>query len=239
MEEKKMLKLFNHVPYRKLNLKLAFIFFLIFNILMIYFKHQSQNDAFQKIELNLYLYDRPNPNLTVSAPIVNKARIDRLFRILLDKEKVYGSFLDKLGVISFSQLIRSDLSNLKNFDKRALEYLQVIDGQLQATDKFVQDLKEVSRDYSFNSEHERALKPEARNMLDVIMVTGDKKYYKPLTEAIHNVKEHFKRTQIIIYDLGLTENMRKSVSVRVVNFKFLYYLVYFAFRFLKCVKAVS
>lgn len=239
-----MLKqLVNHLPYRRFNLKLAFVFFLIFDTLMIYLTHQSQkSDAFQKIDLNLYLYDRPNPNLTVSAPIVNKARIDRLFRILLDKEKVYGSFLDKLGVISFGQSIRSDLSNLENYDERTLEYLQVIDGQLVATDKFVQDLKEVSRDYSFNSEHERAFKPDAGNMLDVIMVTGDKKYYKPLTEAIQNVKEHFKRTKIIIYDLGLTENMRKSVSVRVENFEIseFFILMYFALRFLKCVRiAVS
>ena len=215
-----MLKqLTNNVPYRRINVKLAFILFSIFIILRIFLQNQSQmSSALQKIGPNDNLYKKPDPNLAVSAPIVNKVRIDRLLRILFVKEKIYGSLLDKLGVISFSQLIRSNLSNLEYYNKKALEYLQVIDGQLLATDKFVQHLKDVSHDYSFNSEHEETFKPVTRNKPDVIMITGDKKYFKPLTEVIQNIKEHFKSIMIIIYDLGLTEKMRKSVSLLFVNF---------------------
>ncbi len=101
------------------------------------------------------------------------------------------------------------------YGEEARLYLQVVDGELQATDRFLRDLRAVSHNYSFRSygEGQRSrVETKGLNQPEVIMLTADKKYFQPLTEVIRNIQEHFQpEVRIIIFDLGLTHRMRTLV----------------------------
>ena len=73
-------------------------------------------------------------------------RINKLFRILIDKEKDYVTVLDKLELPSFQKIKNNE--KIKNFEYN--DYLKVINNNLVATDKFVSYLNNLSDIHSFN-----------------------------------------------------------------------------------------
>ena len=73
-------------------------------------------------------------------------RINKLFRILIDKEKDYVTVLDKLELPSFQKIKNNE--KIKNFKYNY--YSKVINNNVVASDKFLNYLNNLSDIYSFN-----------------------------------------------------------------------------------------
>ena len=87
---------------------------------------------------------------------IGAERINRLFKILTDKEKIYGEVLKNLNFISFTDLVSFDKNknisrnNSKTFFNTEIEkYLRVENSQVVATDEFIVYLNAKSDLYSF------------------------------------------------------------------------------------------
>ena len=77
-------------------------------------------------------------------------RINRLFDILYLKENETDNYsiLNKLGLISFKDLLNDNLQD-SQFDDEIKKYLKIDDSRISATDNFVEYLYEISNRYSF------------------------------------------------------------------------------------------
>ena len=56
------------------------------------------------------------------------------------------------------------------------------------------------------------LKKNEIKVKPVILTASNKKYYQSLEANIYSIHTHFKDYDLIVYDLGLTEQMRQKVS---------------------------
>jgi hypothetical protein len=100
------------------------------------------DDSFQKNEITKNVKKIKNDYIFP----IEANRINKLFRILIDKEKDYVTILDKLELPSFQKIIKNEKIN--NFEYN--DYLKVINTNLVATDKFVSFLNNLSDIHSFN-----------------------------------------------------------------------------------------
>jgi hypothetical protein len=83
---------------------------------------------------------------------INTARLNRLFDILLEKERVFEEIFQDLSVISFRKLVdgRADSDEtLSKFNQERERFLQVDNGKVTATEDFISYLKEMSNKHSF------------------------------------------------------------------------------------------
>ena len=99
-------------------------------------------DSFQKNEITKNVKKIKNDYIFP----IEANRINKLFRILINKEKDYITVLDKLELPSFQKIKNNE--KIKNFEYN--DYLKVINNNLVATDKFVSYLNNLSDIHSFN-----------------------------------------------------------------------------------------
>lgn len=92
---------------------------------------------------------------------INSERINKLFKIIHQKEDLFGSLLEKLNLIQFKKLVDksylSDSSNPLNVYKKEVDdYLEIVDNQnVNIKEKFVKELNILSFNYSFKSMHDK------------------------------------------------------------------------------------
>ena len=142
-----------------------------------------------------------SPNLSVP-------RLNRLFEILLKKESIYGSVLSHLNIFSFQQLIISNLTSgnhILNTSQVKMNFF-VENNSLKIKQSYLDELLEPKSMSGAEMSIGKDIKP-------VVLIAGNSKYFKPLCEAIRNVREHLQSLKIIIFDLGLTSNNRKQVNI--------------------------
>lgn len=83
-------------------------------------------------------------------------RIERLFKVLLDKEKDFAELMNHLGLIMFENLINGKQdSAFKGYEKDRDLFLKVSDNRVKVTTSFMNYLSNLSEFYSFK--HPRTL----------------------------------------------------------------------------------
>ena len=86
---------------------------------------------------------------------ITAERLNRLFDIIMEKEKVYGPILKGLGVASFQDLVDGKpVPALDRFAGQRDEFLAVENGRVRATDKLIAYLLRQSEKHSFESPRE-------------------------------------------------------------------------------------
>ena len=93
-------------------------------------------------------------------------RINRLFDILYLKENETDNYsiLNKLGLISFKDLLNDNLQD-SQFDDEIKKYLKIDDSRISATDNFVEYLYEISNRYSFQYPRDNVNKAQFTDVL--------------------------------------------------------------------------
>lgn len=116
---------------------------------------------------------------------ITKERINRLFRILHEKEFKYEHILNDLGLISFETIIKNPIgtkspnvianvttvnittpNNLKqkNFNSEIKKYLNVDKGEIVATNQFIRYLNAKSDQHSFLKPRQNIIKAKITNV---------------------------------------------------------------------------
>jgi hypothetical protein len=99
---------------------------------------------------------------------VTPERINRLFDILYQKERVYSEIFDELEVASFQKLIDGQGDADKALTKFKLErekLLKVEAGKVRATEKFLDYLHEKSDLYTFDSPRDEVVKAKVEKVI--------------------------------------------------------------------------
>lgn len=145
---------------------------------------------------------------------ISKERINKLFDILHDKEKLFSGVFKSLGLIVFDNLISgNDEPALKDFSREKERFLKVVDNRVTVTDEFVSYLHNLSDYYSF--EHPRNTVKRSKLSEDqnrpVFVTAANSNYYMPLQATIYQLHRNLPGYDIIVYDLGLTEEQYNMV----------------------------
>ena len=152
-------------------------------------------------------------NLSVS-------RLNRLIEILLRKESIYGSVLSRLRIVSFQDLIKSNLTSgnhMLNTSEVKMNFF-IENNSLKLKQSYLDELAKPKSMVETEISIGKDIKP-------VVLIAGNAKYFKPLCEAIRNVQKHLKSPKIIIFDLGLTINNKKQVNLNFNNFFCIYHIL--------------
>ncbi len=157
---------------KRLILKVSFVIILFLILLrfgaLFFETRPAQESDEQEIPTNIlqprlnktypkYGFDKTQNNLTFETRYANNVtveRLNRLFDILLEREKVYGHVLDELHVASFQQLIDGDFNSdkaLAEFKDEQENFLKIENGKVTAAEKFIEFLIAKSDFYSFDS----------------------------------------------------------------------------------------
>ena len=76
-------------------------------------------------------------------------RINKLFDILLEKEKKFLPVLTKLNVLIFDNLINGNKQAFDvEFNQEKKEYLKIVNSKVEITDKFIEYLYSISNKHS-------------------------------------------------------------------------------------------
>lgn len=145
---------------------------------------------------------------------ISKERINKLFDILHDKEKLFSGVFKSLGLIVFDNLISgNDEPALKDYSREKERFLKVVDNRVTVTDEFVSYLHNLSDYYSF--EHPRNTVKRSKLSKDqnrpVFVTAANSNYYMPLQATIYQLHRYLPGYDIIVYDLGLTEEQYNMV----------------------------
>lgn len=183
----------------------VFIFFIVLTLLVDFNTLESQKQKYQPyIKINSKFNHRFSPELSI-------ARLNRLLKILHDNEPIYESVLQNLNVVSFKQLIETNLSNAPEDYKNNLK---INNGRLEAKNEFIEYLINQSVYGSFNDPKKDSSNNHHEDSSVVIVMAGDHKYFQPLVEAIENVKLNFKNMKLIVYDIGMTKKNKEKVCTQ-------------------------
>ena len=90
--------------------------------------------------------------------------------------------------------------------------MKVVDNRVRATDQFVNFLYNVS---SLSSPRYKKHRPKKVSINDrpVVVTASNSQYYGPLQNTIYHLHKNLPGYQIIVYDLGLTDNEYKMVEI--------------------------
>lgn len=79
-------------------------------------------------------------------------RIERLFKILLEKEKNFTELMNRLGLVMFENLVddKQD-SSFKGYENERDLFLKVVDNRVRVTNSFMNYLFNLSEFYSFKN----------------------------------------------------------------------------------------
>lgn len=103
------------------------------------------------IKLSINSYDQKNDRINDEYIMeVSAQRINRLFDILLEKEKQYNSVMKDLGLILFENLIneKGD-STLGKFPNEVKKFLKITNNRVRVNNKFIRFLHNISYFYTF------------------------------------------------------------------------------------------
>lgn len=144
---------------------------------------------------------------------ISTERINKLFDILHEKEKLYGEILVSLDLLIFENLIsgENDKTVFKNFSSEKNRYLKVVDNRIRATEEFVEYLYNVSSIYPPRYLQKHVKRVKMTDDLPVIVTASDSKYYGALQTTIFHLHKHLPGYEIIVYDLGLSDYEYKMV----------------------------
>jgi hypothetical protein len=115
-------------------------------------KYESQHNL--SFEFDAQTYDLHDFNIDL-----NINRLNKLFKIIQSKENMYEKVLDKLNILQFKKLtdntFDSDKTNwLYRFKKEIDANLEIEGSQVGVKEKFVDELAQMSKNFSFNSLHQ-------------------------------------------------------------------------------------
>jgi hypothetical protein len=109
-------------------------------------------------QVKLDAKNQPHTNTIDYINQVDIVNINSLFDLLLDKESQYEKQLHDLNVLTFQTLIEDKYSGhnstkpknkaIEEFQKEIQLYLTVTDRKVHATEKFVEHLKNISKQYT-------------------------------------------------------------------------------------------
>ena len=153
---------------------------------------------------------------------INSYRLNHLFKIIKTKEDKFESIMSTLKLIQFDKLNKSDSSNnvvdIKSFNnlfKTDIEkYLDIEPNGVFAKDNLVHELNVLSNNYSFKSLHDRFSFNglSSSNQNTVLVTIGDASSFEYLQATLYHLHLYLPKYKIIVYDLGLTDNMHQKVS---------------------------
>lgn len=159
--------------------------------------------------------DEINPSDNSKAYIleISTRRINKLFDILHDKEKLYREILAFLDVMIFENDIngKNDQPVWENIISEKSRYLKVVDNRIRATEEFVGYLYNVSNINLQRYSQKHAKRYKMIGDLPVIVTASDSKYYGALQTTIFHLHTHLPGYEIIVYDLGLSDYEYKMV----------------------------
>ena len=183
------------------------------------------------------IYKRIHSGSKEFTPALSSERLNHLFGILESKEQTLSNTLNRLNVINFHDLIKSNLSinvgdiqiqelnsklhviNFVNLNYSKFTHLTSIISQkindqnhLQVREEFVQELIKTSSQISFGTKQltSLSLKSELESK-PVVVTAGNERYFVPLLRVIKNIKTYFTDNKIILYDLGIQKKNLKTV----------------------------
>lgn len=184
-----------------------FLFVLVFFSIYYVLLNTSTNKSTLKLNISI------QRNAKLFSPAISLQRLNRLFSILSVKEAVYSYIFSKLNVISFEELIANKLTS----NQDASTYLQIKDGQIKASELFVQYLFNLSNRYSFHTKQRKSNQgnlefEKTKQDKPVFMTAANHKYFAPLIETVQNLQSFFPDFKLIVYDLGLTSRNLQAVK---------------------------
>jgi len=115
------------------------------------------NGTIGKTNSNSYIFNMTSPH-----------RLNRLFDIILEREKYIEHTLRQLEILVFQDLINDNHqalpSSFKGYNREIKDFLQVLDKKIRVTSKFLEYLNSQSDFHSFQNPRKNILK---RKIIDV------------------------------------------------------------------------
>ncbi|RMZ94245.1 hypothetical protein BpHYR1_015836, partial [Brachionus plicatilis] len=153
-------------------------------------------------------------------------RLNRLFSILMQKEKKYESVIKHVELISFSDFLSSKENSIlfKNYPVESEFFLTTSnDGSIKANENFVKYLYNKTKTHSFDRPRNDVLKSKIKTENKPVIVTAaNSAYYSSLQATIFHIHQHFGEYPLIVYDLGLDEESYqttvKNCKCKVIKF---------------------
>lgn len=101
---------------------------------------------------------------------VNALRINKLFDILFEKEKLYKSVLSSLNVLLFENLVneKEDVA-LMDFANEAELFLKVVDKRVTVTNEFIDYLTNMSNYYTYKNPRDKIEKYTVIEVINFIL----------------------------------------------------------------------
>ena len=111
-----------------------------------------QNESNTKRPLDIQSDGKISFNSDAYLVEITSLRIERLFKILLEKEKNFTEFMNHLGLVMFENLVdgKQD-SAFKGYENDRDLFLKVVDNRVRVTNSFMNYLFNLSEFYSFKN----------------------------------------------------------------------------------------
>jgi hypothetical protein len=117
----------------------------------------NTNGTIGKTNSNSYFFNMTSPD-----------RLNRLFDIILEKEKKIEHTLRQLEILVFQDLINENQqalpSSFKSYNREIKDFLQVFDKKIRVTSKFLEYLNSQSDFHSFQNPRKNILKRKINNV---------------------------------------------------------------------------
>jgi hypothetical protein len=144
-------KVFNQIKVIIMILFFGLNVFIIVYYILWPSKYETKHNL--SINFDAQTYDIHDFNIEL-----NINRLNRLFKIIQSKEKSYAKIFDKLNILQFEKIIDktfySEKDNwLYSFKKEIDENFEIENGQVGVKEKYVDELSEMSKNYSFYYMH--------------------------------------------------------------------------------------
>jgi hypothetical protein len=171
-------------------------------------------DSVKNVELNDNL-----EHFVSGATLLNRNRLTKLFQLLQKTEHQNKAYLDHLNLLRFDQiddmLIANQKSNnhpLLQFNSQINTYLQMKSNKIYVKQRLIDDLFALSMNSSLKNIDMLNLDKTIINK-PVIAIATNAQSYQNLQATLYLIHLYFPSYSIVVYDLGLTEEMRIKVML--------------------------
>ncbi|CAF0887758.1 unnamed protein product [Brachionus calyciflorus] len=140
-------------------------------------------------------------------------RLNKLFKILQEKEEKFKIIFESLNLISFTDYKLEKYNNVlsKNYQVESNNFLLKNDSNFMINEKFIKYLYHKTHNYSFDNPRNSVLKRNITvNKKPAIVTAANSAYYSALQATVFHIHKHFPDYPLIIYDLGLDEESYKT-----------------------------
>ena len=170
-------------------------------------------DSVRKVELNDNL-----EHFVSGVTMLNQKRLTKLFQLLQQTEQSNKQYLDHLNLLRFDQIGEKLVVNQKTknhpllqFNNQIDTYLKMKSNKINVEQKFIDDLFALSMNSTLKNIHMLNLDKKIINK-PVIATASNAHSYENLQAAIYLIHLYFPSYSVVVYDLGLTDQMREKVS---------------------------